>query len=182
MTTRVAFAAASLTLVLALGTVPAAQVAQPPPAAPLGVLVGLHRPGDEGEPSEKGDSDPPSVGRLHTLWIAGVTPSKPAGPVALAHLLVPRKTGFWRMGLLGECAEEPETDFEDKRLGMGTTIADHPWAAPAGAVPRLPLPKLDYVPFHSALEGDWLEHHASPLRLRHRLRGRCRLVIDDRHA
>ena len=144
-------AATSLAVALALAAVSPAQPTQPP-AIPIGVLVGLHRAGVEGERSEKGDSDPPSVGRLRTLWISGLTTSKPAEAVELAHLLVPRKNGFWRMGLLGECAEEKESDFEDKLLGMGITVADHPGSAPVGTAPRVPLTKPDY----------WSKLHPAP--------------------
>jgi len=129
-------------LMLALTIVPAAQSPRRP-TAPLGVLVGLHDVGGESVPSANGDSEPPSVGRLRTLWMRG------GESLELTNLLLPRRSGFWRVGLLGECAEEKEDIGDTVRIG--TTIADHLWATPVGKQPQVRLSRDDdHMGFHAA--------------------------------
>jgi hypothetical protein len=52
--------------------------------------------------------------------------------VELPDLLVPRRAGFWRAGLVSTCAEAPHLDADDKRIGTEVTFAEYLWAAPAG--------------------------------------------------
>ena len=104
--------------------------------ARLGLLIGLHHRGGDAT----GET---TSGGLRTLWIQGTARGTIAAPVELANLLVPRRSGFWRVGLYGECAEERElVDDRD-----GATVADHVWAAPVGREPELRLERDD-VGFH----------------------------------
>jgi hypothetical protein len=109
------------------------------PAGPVGVLVGIHRHGTDSSPG------PGQVlltaGSLRTVWLAVEDPSHPATvtPVEIPDLLLPRRTGFWRLGLLGTCAEDDFLDVNDKVLGASVDVADHLWSAPAGQRPRVEL-------------------------------------------
>jgi hypothetical protein len=109
-------------------TAPILAQAPPRPASAIGVLVGLHR--------ASGDPAAPSIGQLRTLWMAGFDTGKPARPQALPDLLVPRRSGFWRLGLAGWCEEEEMTGADDRILGTGVTISDRVWTAPVGQEPR----------------------------------------------
>lgn len=46
-------------------------------------------------------------------------------------------TGFWRLGLLGSCAEEPHKTADDQIEGVETVFGDDLWAAPLGVTPKV---------------------------------------------
>src|SRR5262245_34743571 len=69
---------------------------------PVGVLVGIQTRGNDRL------QQPASGGSLRTVWISmnqtsGSPPRVEA--VEIPDLLVPRRSRFWRAGLLGTCAE-----------------------------------------------------------------------------
>jgi hypothetical protein len=109
------------------------------PGGPVGVLIGIHRQGTDSNPGP--GQVPLTAGSLRTVWLAVDDPSHPAtiAPVEIPDLLLPRRTGFWRLGLLGTCAEDDFLDVNDKVLGASVDIADHLWSAPAGQRPRVTL-------------------------------------------
>ncbi len=107
----------------------------------VGVLVGIHSLGSD----SAADSRPSSGGSLRTVWI----PLDPRDgtsritPVEISDLLIPRRTGFWRAGLLGTCVENSIEDIDGKSIGTGASVADHFWAAPLGARPQVRLTEPD---------------------------------------
>jgi hypothetical protein len=122
-------AAVAIALGIAVAWVPVVLAQAPSPDA-IGVLIGLHKSADDGWRAH-GKYVPPSAGRLRTLWIRGVDPRQPAKPVEMLNLLVPRRSGFWRMGLVGACAEEDYRPV-DEVLGAATDLFDYLWAVPVG--------------------------------------------------
>jgi hypothetical protein len=112
----------------------------------VGVLVGVWDPGQQGEGSVGEDRPPPSTGRLRTIWLAG-TSATAKTPRVLPYLLVPRKVGFWRLGLYGECEVERETDIAPPKTKV--TIREHIWAVPVDAVPTVRIHD-PYDTFHPA--------------------------------
>lgn len=125
MARNLAIIAVTSTLAVAAATLALAQSPRRP-TAPIGVLVGLHHWIDI-------DSRPPSPGRFRTLWIHGV--ESVAQPVEVRDLLVPRRSGFWLVGLQGECREHEEVAFDDSVIGTVVIIADYLWARPVGKGP-----------------------------------------------
>lgn len=113
------------------------------PGRPVGVLVGLHHRDTSGDlPGNGGqDSEPPSAGQLRTVWVPVVNPSSGESIEAfeLPDLLLPRRSGFWRAGLLGTCAERTQTNVDGDALGTETEIADYLWVTPVGRRPQVRL-------------------------------------------
>jgi hypothetical protein len=107
------------------------------PEVPVGVLVGLHR--------DDSANDVASGGSLRTLWIP-VNPAagSPREVVAIPDLLIPRKTGFWRAGLLGTCEDFP-LGFDSPPKRFGRSVADYLWAAPVGTRPEVSLHSTEPV-------------------------------------
>jgi hypothetical protein len=80
----------------------------------VGVLVGLAAPSH----------------RLRTIWLSGDAP-----PLEVTPLVVPRRTGFWRLGVLPTCSTSPspaEAEVEQY-------ADEHVWAAPAGVRAKVPV-------------------------------------------
>jgi hypothetical protein len=119
---------------IVIALVAAMQPALPPPR-PVGVLVGVHRHVDYAMQSGA-DRQPPAGGELRTIWISAGGP-EPIVPIEIPDLLLPRRTGFWRLGLLGWCAEEPHKDADHKIDGVEAMFGDHLWAVPIGRRPEV---------------------------------------------
>jgi hypothetical protein len=112
---------------------------QTSPNRPIGVLVGLHSLGTSVE-APTTDSDPPSAGRLRTIWIpiVGTTRLTSIRSIEVRDLLIPSNAGFLRAGLLPTCSEEPLTR-DGKPAGTATHVGDRLWIAPLGTRPRVSL-------------------------------------------
>src|SRR5215467_2518650 len=84
----------------------------PRDAGPVGVLVGIH---DGGADPVFGDRTV-SGGSLRTVWLSVEDPqhAEAVVPLEIPDLLLPRRTGFWRVGLVGTCSEDPHLDVDDK--------------------------------------------------------------------
>jgi hypothetical protein len=98
----------------------------------VGVLVGLDR--------HEGDVfGPPVASTLRTLWIpfGNAAPINARDVVEIRDLLVPRPSGFWRVGRLATCAEGPLDP--DDRTRTAAAIAQYFWAAPLGRRPEVTL-------------------------------------------
>ena len=109
-------------------------------AAPIatpsaGVLVGVHRLHDF--MMDRPGAPPPAAGDLRTIWLPITRGASVSTPIELGDLLLPRRSGFWQLGLLGTCAEEPHLDADDKPRGTETYVSDYLWAVPAGRQPRM---------------------------------------------
>jgi hypothetical protein len=79
------------------------------------------------------------------VWVTSGSPVDAASTDAmeLPDLLVPRRTGFWRAGLVATCAETPRPAADDRRPGTEVTVADYFWAAPTGETPDVKLESAD---------------------------------------
>jgi hypothetical protein len=97
--------------------------------AAAGVLVGFQRLGEDVLGA------PPST--LRTLWIRidDAAPSRAARTVDVSDLLVPRQSGFWRVGRLATCSEAPLEPDEPGRIAVG--ISQYLWAVPLGRRPSI---------------------------------------------
>src|SRR5439155_27275838 len=92
---------------------------------PVGVLVGIHTHGNDSAFSAR----PSAGGSLRTVWIP-LDPSSRATRVTsleIPDLLIPRRSGFWRAGLLGTCVENSVEDIDGKPIGIAASVADHFW-------------------------------------------------------
>ena len=107
----------------------------------VGVLVGLDR-------LESDVFGPPRTNTLRTLWIPLVdaTPIDARDVVEIRDLLVPRPSGFWRLGRLATCAEGPLDP--DNRHITAATIAQYLWAVPLGRRPEVALGPSDPIGAH----------------------------------
>jgi hypothetical protein len=114
-------------LLLGLAAAPLGAGQQPGPGSVVGVLVGVERLSEDvvGAPA----------GTLRTLWIqmGGAKPPTAAMVVEVADLLVPRGTGFWRLGRTATCAEGEA----DEPGQVAVAISQYLWAAPVGQRPRI---------------------------------------------
>jgi len=122
---------------MAAGALTSAQ-APARPRLSTGVLIGLHDPGSDPDPADK-NAQPPNAGRLRTVWIRLFDSQTPPKSTELPNLLVPRRSGFWRMGLVGACEERKEVAGDGAVLGTATTVADYLWAVPVGRQPEVRL-------------------------------------------
>lgn len=93
---------------------------------PAGVLVGVHH--REDYVTDQGLARPIRA-TLGTIWLE----SDGAAITALPLLLVPRKSGFWWVGLTHRCAEEPHESADPTRRGDEVEVEDTPWASPVEA-------------------------------------------------
>jgi len=107
-----------------------------------GVLVGVHRSVDYAMQSGAG-RQPPAGGALRTIWISAG--AEPVVPIEVPDLLLPRRTGFWRLGLLGSCAEEPHKTADDQIDGVETVFGDDLWAAPLGMKPEVRIESANWL-------------------------------------
>src|SRR6476469_8775933 len=100
---------------------------------PVGVLIGIYTPGTDYALVGR-DAGTRTVAKFRTIWVSSGSPgdSRRSDAIELPDLLVPRRAGFWRAGLVGTCAEAPHLDGDNKRVGTEVTIADYFWAAPVG--------------------------------------------------
>jgi len=75
------------------------------------------------------------------VWLSVEDPqhAEAVVPLEIPDLLLPRRTGFWRVGLVGTCSEDPHLDVDDKVIGTEIDVADYLWAVPAGQQPRVTL-------------------------------------------
>jgi len=122
-----------LTLLLALPATRAQQLSTPSPvASPVGLLLAhvVH----ERSPDAFGDI---SMVRYETLWI--VRDVSGARIVAkVPDIIVPRKSGFWRMGIEHTCQFTPAPKDDPNNHG-NISPADIPYAVPVGQAPVLEL-------------------------------------------
>jgi hypothetical protein len=97
-------------------------------SAPVGVLIGIHKLGNEPTPG------PPIPASLRTVWLDTEGSATPALP----RLLVPRSSGFWWLGLTSTCSEQPYRRFDDTLAGVETESSDALWASPTvvGPIPE----------------------------------------------
>jgi len=97
------------------------------PSVPAGVLVGIHRVGGYASPFQR-----PTPSSLQTVWLDADS----AATLALPGLLVPRSSGFWRIGLTSNCSEELHSAPDDAVAQIEIEITDALWSSPIGARPR----------------------------------------------
>jgi hypothetical protein len=83
----------------------------------VGALVGLAGPG----------------GKLRTVWLPA---AGKAEPVQLTPLIVPRRDGFWRLGLVDTCGQE---DVGMAGPAWSAETAQYIWAAPINQRARVAL-------------------------------------------
>jgi hypothetical protein len=97
-------------------------------SAPVGVLIGIHKLGNEPTPG------PPIPASLRTVWLDTEGSATPALP----RLLVPRSSGFWWLGLTSTCSEQPYRRFDDTLAGVEIESSDALWASPTvvGPIPE----------------------------------------------
>jgi hypothetical protein len=97
-------------------------------SAPVGVLIGIHKLGNEFTPG------PPIPASLRTVWLDTEGSATPALP----RLLVPRSSGFWWLGLTSTCSEQPHRRYDDTLAGVETESSDALWASPTvvGPIPE----------------------------------------------
>jgi hypothetical protein len=121
---------ALLTLLLLISQVRHSSATQ---SVAVGLLIGLHHREDTMLLNES--SRRPSGGSLSTIWIPLDNPSALSGIKVgrVADLLLPRRSGFWRAGLLGTCAEE----IDDGRAEAW--VKDYLWFAPLGRTPTVTI-------------------------------------------
>ena len=112
-----------------------AQVSARPADEAVGVLIGLHDRRDD----DRDYAAHPTAGRLRTLWIQLAESETPRPAIEMPELLVPRRSGFWRVGLLATCSESLETDLDGGPIGSEITVADYLWSARVGERPRIDL-------------------------------------------
>ena len=122
-----------LVLLLALPATLAQQLSSPPSVVfPVGLLLAhvIH----ERNPDAFGDI---SMVRYETLWI--VRDASGAHIAAqLPDIIVPRKSGFWRMGIEHTCQLAPAPKDDSNNRGNIST-ADFPYAVPVGQPPVVEL-------------------------------------------
>jgi len=122
-----------LVLLLALPATLAQQLSSPPSVVfPVGLLLAhvIH----ERNPDAFGDI---STVRYETLWI--VRDASGAHIAAqLPDIIVPRKSGFWRMGIEHTCQLAPAPKDDSNNRGNIST-ADFPYAVPVGQPPVVEL-------------------------------------------
>lgn len=94
------------------------------PAEAIGVLIGLRNSADNFLESK----NPPQIDQLRTVWIHGT----PLAPIEVPNLLVPRRSGFWRVGVHGGCSEQEYRDRNDTPSGSETELSAMIVAAPVG--------------------------------------------------
>jgi hypothetical protein len=99
-----------------------------PSAGPIGVLIGLFH---------QIDSERPQVPTLRTVWVQGAAPGTPVVSNELPDLLVPRRAGFWKLGLAGDCDEDDEFDVDGKVNGSSAHLQTSLWAGPLDALPAV---------------------------------------------
>ena len=124
----------SLILLLALPATRAQQLPSPSPVvSPVGLLLAhvVH----ERSPDAFGDT---SMVRYETLWI--VRDASGAHIAAkLPDIIVPRKSGFWRMGIEPTCQFTPAPKKDDQDNHGNISTADVPYAVPVGQAPVVEL-------------------------------------------
>jgi hypothetical protein len=120
---------ASLIVALALAAWPSAE--SQPLGDSIGVLIGLRNSID---PFSQ-DKNPPEIDRLRTLWVPSPSAGNRVTPVELPDLLVPRRSGFWRVGVSGWCVEQDYFDVDEKPSGSMTELFGSIVAAPQGTNP-----------------------------------------------
>jgi hypothetical protein len=96
--------------------------------AAVGVLVGVHR-----TDISQTIATAPRASTLRTLWLG----SPGTAVDTVSGLLVPRRSGFWRVDLDSNCAEEPYPDIDGNRLGDKVEIEDQLRAYPVEASTRV---------------------------------------------
>ena len=104
--------------------------------AAVGVLIGLDTPAVqdvEGRVHLRPN-------RLRTISVSVLDPRQ-ATALEAPHLLVPRASGFWRLGVSSACEEEEIFDLDDNSLGFGATLSDEIWATKLGAGPPAGWPE-----------------------------------------
>jgi hypothetical protein len=133
MLTRKVLVGYFLTSLLAFPVVRAQQPSAPSPdAPPVGLL--LARVAHERNRDAFGDA---SMVRYETLWI--VRDASGARIAAtLPDIIVPRKSGFWRMGIEHTCQLTPAAQGDSNDRGNIST-ADIPFAVPVGQAPVVEL-------------------------------------------
>ena len=120
---------AALLVILALTAWPSAQ--SQPAGDSIGVLIGLRNSTD----NFSQHNTPPEMGRLRTLWVQGASAGNQAISIELPDLLVPRRSGFWRVAMSGWCSEEDYLDVNDKPSGSVTELFASIVAVPVGTQP-----------------------------------------------
>ena len=117
-------------MLLALSAIRAQQLSSPSPiASPVGLLLAqvVH----ERNPDAFGDV---SMVRYETLWI--VRDASGAHIAAkLPDIIVPRKSGFWRMDIEHTCQFTPAPKKDDQDNHGNISTADVPYAVPVGQAP-----------------------------------------------
>jgi len=126
MTTRVLVIVAVLVAGVELGAQRSPQV-----VAPVGVLVGIHKPGDHDSVSAR-----PVPSSVRTIWL---DTDRTATPV-LPRLLVPRSSGFWWLGMISTCSEQPREGLDDAVIGVEVEISEVVWSSPTGVRPIPEVP------------------------------------------
>jgi hypothetical protein len=117
-------------LIIAGGPVlaPLSAVSTPPA---MGVLVGLM--------SDQSTAFEPKAPTFRTLWLAP-DHGKYRVISESRELLVPRRNGFWRVGVQETCVQEPQEG------GVSLNRRDYLWAAPLGRAPRVSIERAERVP------------------------------------
>jgi hypothetical protein len=97
---------------------------------------------------------------LRTVWLTGDAP-----PLEVTPLVVPRRTGFWRLGVLPTCFHDPSIVEGEVELYTD----EHVWATPAGVRPKVevsepgekrgPCPER---PVHCRVDGEVIIHFVWP--------------------
>jgi hypothetical protein len=96
-------------LAVVLSVVPATSSAQ------SGVLIGMATRYE----AALADDTPPKADSFHTVWIAHTGPGRVQAGVTLPSLVVPRRDGFWRVGVTNVC-ERTDNTTEDDRFVIWT--------------------------------------------------------------
>ena len=109
-------------------------------SAAVGVLVGLHHIGYSDYLN--GPPRPPAGGSLRTIWISIQNSTDLSGTelVEIPDLMLPRRSGFWRAGLLATCSEET-----DDRGDADVYVSDHLWVTVPGRTPTVTLGADDRI-------------------------------------
>src|SRR5690348_3146386 len=110
----------------------------------VGVLVGLRAASHQ----------------LRTVWLTGDAP-----PVEVTPLVVPRRTGFWRLGVLPTCFADPSLTKGEVELYAD----EHVWAAPVAVRPKVPVTEAQEKvggcpdrPIHCRVDGEVTVHFVWP--------------------
>lgn len=120
-------------LIAAFASVAGPFAQSPKPAEPIGVLIGLRA--NVGNPLSVNEAPQPSA--LRTMWVHGTTGAKPGAPLELRELVVPRRSGFWKLGLVADCVEENYVDADGAARGSMTTLNASLWADRIDKLPAL---------------------------------------------